>query len=94
MAVAISVFWFAELYVTVRAFRQPFATPARTWAIRLGLVGALLGGATGYRMAQPTPEQRASLQAGRPAAVIGAHAVGVPDGGPGLPVAQLEHDGR
>ena len=89
MGIAISVFWLAELYVTVRAFRQRFATPARTWAIRLGLVGALLGGATGFRMAQPTPDQRAPLHA----AVLGAHAVGVPDGGPGLPVTHWSTTG-
>lgn len=93
MGIAISLFWLAELYVAVRAFRQPFATPARTWAIRLGLVGALLGGATGYRMAQPTREQLASFESGRPAAVVGGHAVGVADGGPGLPVTRWSTTG-
>ncbi len=92
MGIAITVFWLAELYVTVRAFRQPFATPARTWAIRLGLVGALLGGATGYRMAQPSPAQLAAVKAGGPA-MLGGHAVGVPDGGPGLPVTHWSTTG-
>ncbi|MES1165826.1 MAG: hypothetical protein ABUR63_08715, partial [Verrucomicrobiota bacterium] len=93
MGIAISIFWLAELYVAVRTFRQPFATPARTWAIRLGLVGALLGAATGFRMAQPTASQRAGFHTGRPAAVVGAHAVGVPDGGPGLPVTHWSTTG-
>ena len=93
MGVAITVFWLAQLYLAIRAFRQPFATPARSWAIRLGLVGALLGAATGYRMAQPTPSQRGPVGAGRPAGVLGAHAVGVPDGGPGLPVTRWSTTG-
>lgn len=93
MGVAISGLWLAELFIAVRAFRHRFATPARTWGIRLGLVGALLGGAVGFVMPRPTPAQLASLRAGRPTPIIGAHAVGVPDGGPGLPVARWSTEG-
>jgi len=88
MGVAITGLWLGELYIAVRAFRHRFATPARTWGIRLGLVGALLGGAVGFVMPRPTPAQRASLRAGQPTPIVGAHAVGVPDGGPGLPIAR------
>jgi len=34
----------------------------------------------------PTPQQRAAARAGQGMPISGAHAVGVPDGGPGLPV--------
>jgi hypothetical protein len=37
-------------------------------------------------MTLPTPGQRASWAAGAEATVVGAHTVGLPDGGPGLPV--------
>ena len=88
MGIAISVLWLGELFIAVRAFRHRFATPARTWGIRLGLVGALLGGAVGFVMPRPTPTQVASLRAGQPTPILGAHAVGVPDGGPGLPITR------
>jgi hypothetical protein len=93
MGLGITIFWVAQLYVAVRAFRHRFATEARTWGIRLGLGGALVGGALGFAMTQPTPAQRAELAAGRPPAALGAHAVGVPDGGPGLPVTRWSTTG-
>ena len=93
MGVSISILWLAELAVAVWSFRQRFATPARTWAIRLGLAGSLLGGAVGFVMPRPTAAQLDSLRAGRPTPMVGAHAVGVPDGGPGLPVTRWSVEG-
>jgi hypothetical protein len=93
MGVGITAFWIAEAYVAVRAFRHRFADAALGWGVRLGLVATLLGGAVGFVMPQPTRSQLASLRAGRPTPVIGAHAVGVPDGGPGLPVTHWSTGG-
>lgn len=93
MGGAITLFWLAQGYVALRAFRQAFATPARTWGIRLGLAGALLGGAVGFVMPRPTPAQLETLRAGGRPATLGAHAVGVPDGGPGLPVTRWSVEG-
>jgi hypothetical protein len=93
MGLAISLLWVAELYVTVRAFRVRFVTPLRTWAVRLGLVGTLLGGAVGALMPRPTAAQLESLRAGRGAPQLGAHAIGVPDGGPGLPFTRWSTEG-
>lgn len=93
MGASISLLWLAELYLAVRAFRTSFASPARSWAIRLGLAGALFGGSFGFLMAAPTPGQRAALQAHQPTPALGAHAVGVPDGGPGLPVTRWSTTG-
>jgi hypothetical protein len=53
------------------------------------LVGASLGGL----MPGPTAEQRRHLQAGEPPTMLGAHAVGVPDGGPGLPITRWSTEG-
>jgi hypothetical protein len=41
--------------------------------------------ATGFLMVRPTPEQLASAHGLRPQ-IVGAHSIGIPDGGPGLPV--------
>jgi ABA4-like protein len=93
MGAAITVFWVAQAYLALRAFRHTFASPARTWAIRLGLAATLLGGAVGFLMPRPTPAQLASLRAGQPTTEIGAHGVGVPDGGPGLPGTRWSTEG-
>jgi hypothetical protein len=93
MGAGITTFWIAEAYVAVRAFRHRFADVALGWGVRLGLVATLLGGAVGFVMPHPTPSQLASLRAGRPTPAIGAHAVGVPDGGPGLPVTHWSTTG-
>lgn len=93
MGVGITVFWLAQIYIAVRAFRIPFTSGARTWAIRLGLTVSLLGAALGFTMPRPTPAQLDSLRAGRPTPLVGAHAVGVADGGPGLPIARWSTEG-
>jgi hypothetical protein len=93
MGAMITVLWLAEAYLTVRTFRQRFATPARTWGIRLGLAAALFGGGIGFLMPRPTPTQLATLEAGQPTPLLGAHSVGVPDGGPGLPVTRWSLEG-
>jgi len=88
MGAAITLLWIVELLITVQAFRQQFESPARTWAIRLGLAGALAGGAVGFLMPIPTPAQRAQIAGGQRPALVGGHSVGAPDGGPGLPVTR------
>lgn len=93
MGAGITVFWLAQIYIAVRAFRVGFASGARTWAIRLGLTVSLLGAALGFTMPRPTPAQLDSLRAGRPTPLVGAHAVGVADGGPGLPVTRWSTEG-
>jgi hypothetical protein len=73
----------AGLLLRQRQLDAPFA-----WSLRLGLLIALVGMALAFLMPQPTSEQRAALAAGAPdtSTIIGAHSVGVPDGGPGLPI--------
>ena len=93
MGAAITVVWGAMAYLGWRAFRQPFASPALGWGIRLGFVTMMLGSALGFLMTRPSPAQLQSLTAGRPTPAIGAHAVGVADGGPGLPITRWSTDG-
>lgn len=57
------------------------------WGLRWGLIISLAGMYTGFLMtAGPTPEQASALQAGEAVSAVGAHSVGVADGGPGLPL--------
>jgi hypothetical protein len=104
MGVGITIFWLAQGYVFFRALRHRFTDAAVGWGIRLGLGIALGAGAVAFLMTQPTPAQRAALNLKSTAAVtatataaqpalVGAHAVGVPDGGPGLPITRWSTEG-
>ena len=81
MAISIVIVWLAALLVALLLFRTPLGDPARTLAIRAGLVVALIGMALAFLMTGPTADQLKSFQG-----IVGAHTVGLPDGGPGLPL--------
>lgn len=85
MGAAIVVLWGAAIALTVALFRQPFADSAFGWALRLGMLITVIGQASGFLMTVPTA---ARLEVARSTGlqVSGAHTVGAPDGGPGLPV--------
>ncbi|MFG1877455.1 hypothetical protein ACGFIV_21660 [Sphaerisporangium sp. NPDC049003] len=74
-----------DLAVAVLMVTRRFEDPAMASAIRLGLVLSLAGMALGFSMTTSTPALD-SLRAGPADGVAGAHSVGVPDGGPGLPI--------
>lgn len=93
MGVSITVLWAANLVLVVILLRQRFEDRAFGWSLRLALIITLIGMATGYLMTLPTPEQIASWEQGAPVTLIGAHSVGVPDGGPGLPVTGWSTEG-
>ncbi|MBT2399044.1 hypothetical protein [Streptomyces sp. ISL-100] len=85
MAVTIVTLWISSLVISVLLFRSRQAGRAAAWAMRLGAVIALIGAALGNLMSQPTPEQQAA--GGRGVSdVVGAHSVGVPEGGPSMPL--------
>ncbi len=87
MGIGIAVVTLAIGYIGYRAsFRTPFANRALGWGIRLGLATMLFGSSIGGLMPSPTVAQRAQMAAGERPTLIGAHSVGAPDGGPGLPV--------
>ncbi|GEL22007.1 hypothetical protein PSU4_09610 [Pseudonocardia sulfidoxydans NBRC 16205] len=81
MGISIVIVWLATLYVCAQLFRRRDGDPARTLAIRVGSVLALIGMALGFLMTTPTAAQIA--EGGD---IIGAHSVGLADGGPGLPL--------
>jgi hypothetical protein len=76
MGASIMVLFLAQVAIGVTALRQRIADRAAAYAVRLGLGVSLLGMAVAFLM---TSQQTAG-------GAIGAHAVGVADGGPGMPL--------
>ena len=93
MGVAILVQTVAALVVTIALWRHTFADRALGWALRLGMTLAVAGASVGGMMTQPTAAQLANARETRQMPRAGAHTVGAPDGGPGLPGPgwSLEH---
>lgn len=81
MALTVVILWLGTLVVAVLLLRARIADRASAWAMRSGVLLALAGAAVGFLMTRPTPEQLRG-----DAKVIGAHSVGVPDGGPAMPL--------
>lgn len=93
MAVSITVLWIANLVLVAILLWQRFEDRAFGWSLRLGLIITIIGMATGYLMTLPTAEQIASWEQGAPVTIIGAHSVGVQDGGPGMPITGWSTEG-
>lgn len=66
---------------------QRLPDPIVAWGIRWGLIISLAGMASGVLMTSGNfpPSSLAAMQAGEAPTLVGAHSVGVNDGGPGLP---------
>lgn len=93
MGAFIIVVWVMNLLAAVLLMRQPLNDAAFAWALRLGLLIALVGAGVAFLMTGPTPAQMAEMQAGQQPLEIGAHSVGVTDGGPGLPFVGWSTEG-
>jgi hypothetical protein len=86
MGTAIGILWLASIGFAAALFRQRFADRGFGWAVRLGMLTTVLGSATGGLMVAPTEQQRVAIAQTHHAPLrVGAHTVGAPDGGPGLP---------
>ncbi len=77
--------WTANLLLGIVLLRQRFADPAFAWALRFGVLISLVGMSVAFFMTTPTSAQQAAAKVGG-MPIAGAHAVGVADGGPGLPL--------
>ncbi|MEU6163985.1 hypothetical protein [Streptomyces tanashiensis] len=80
MGATVVVLWLGALVIAVLLLRARILDRAMAWAVRLSSLIALAGAAVGFLMVRPTPEQ---LAVDDPQ-IIGAHSVGVPDGGPSM----------
>ena len=85
MGLAIFTQTLAAAAVTVALWRQTFTDRAMGWALRLGMTLAVVGASVGGIMTQPTTAQLAQARESQLMPRSGAHTVGGPDGGPGLP---------
>ena len=86
MGLAIFAQTFASVAVAVALWRQPFADRAFGYALRFGMTLTILGASVGGLMTRPTAAQLEAAQTSGRITVAGAHTVGAPDGGPGLPL--------
>jgi hypothetical protein len=85
MGTAIVLQTAVSIAVAVALWRERFADRALAWALRLGMTLTIVGAATGGLMTRPTEVQLTNARAGLGMPVAGAHTVGAPDGGAGLP---------
>ncbi|MCS6531415.1 hypothetical protein [Curtobacterium flaccumfaciens] len=81
MAVAITTLYLCTFVTSIALFFLRLPTPAVTIAVRAGAVIALGGIGVAFLMTGPTPTQLTA-----PDGIVGAHTVGIADGGPGVPL--------
>jgi len=85
MGLAIVIQTLTSIAVAVALWRQHFDDRALAWALRLGMIITIVGASTGGLMTRPTSAQLEQARATGRLVIAGAHTVGAPDGGPGLP---------
>ncbi len=86
MGAFIIVVWMMNLLLAIVLTFERIPNRPVAWSLRLGLLVSLVGMAAAFLMVRPTPNQMTAMAAGRGPHIVGAHSVGVGDGGPGLPV--------
>jgi hypothetical protein len=86
MGAAILLQTLVSVAVAVALWRQQFADELLGRALRFGFTLTIAGALTGPLMTRPTAGQLADARAGIRPTTAGAHSVGGPDGGSGLPV--------
>jgi Domain of unknown function (DUF4281) len=86
MGVFIVVVWTMNLLLAILLLFERIPNRPFAWSLRLGLLVSLVGMGSGFFMVRPTHEQLVAMSASHGPRIVGAHSVGVADGGPGLPV--------
>ena len=85
MGIAILLAWGASVAIAFALFRERSLNSPMGWALRLGMLITVFGSATGAFMVTPTKAQLTEARITHQMPVSGAHTVGAPDGGPGIP---------
>ncbi|MBB5851549.1 hypothetical protein ACFQ05_41265 [Amycolatopsis umgeniensis] len=78
--------WAATAAIAVLLLFQRLPDRAMNSALRAGAALSVVGIGVAMLMFGPNEGQLAQFRSGERPSIVGAHAVGVPDGGPGLPV--------
>ncbi len=78
--------WVTTLVLTILVMVTKVPDRASSWAVRTGAALSLAGISLGILMTNPTAQQLAQWKAGGRPSMVGAHTVGLEDGGPGLPI--------
>lgn len=86
MGAMITLAWLLNMAQGLALLRERLPDRPMAWAIRGGIVLGSVGIGLAYLMTGPTPDQLHTLQQGLQPGTIGAHSVGVADGGPGMPL--------
>jgi Domain of unknown function (DUF4281) len=86
MGVFIVVVWTMNLLLAILLLFERIPNRPFAWSLRFGLLVSLVGMGSGFLMVRPTHEQLVAMAANHGPRIVGAHSVGVADGGPGLPV--------
>ena len=85
MGTAITILSLMNLALAIVLLRQPMSDRVFASGLRFGVFASFLGMMVAFLMTSPTPAQLEAMRAGAEVAAVGAHSVGVLDGGPGLP---------
>ncbi len=94
MGTMILLLWLVSLLAVILLIRQHFTDSAWGLALKLGLVIGVIGSGLGALMTGPTAEQTADMdRTGMTTETMGAHSVGVDDGGEGLPFVGWSTEG-
>ena len=86
MGAFIVVVWTMNLLLAILLLLERIPNRPFAWSLRLGLLVSLVGMGSGFLMVRPTHEQLVAMAANHGPRIVGAHSVGVADGGPGLPI--------
>ncbi len=81
--------WAMGLLLAIMLILQRMPDRVFALSMRLGVLISLAGMAAAFLMVRPTAGQLAAIASGHGPSNVGAHSVGVSDGGPGLPVAHF-----
>lgn len=86
MGVSITLVYVVNIVGFILFLRQPIADRTLAWSMKLGLFIMLVGFGVAFLMTGPSAGQLVGLEKGLAPTLIGAHTVGAPDGGAGLPL--------